>query len=197
MPVAPARAPVALGDAEAQLTDWRRLYQGFGIELGEVVIPERKSGLDRLIVVAAGLTNNQVYDWCSQKFGCWRYYNDLNSVKSERNPTKAYAIWIRERVEADEEHKSLSANQLKKQKVDGITLLERLLYELKYFAETGQHLDVQNWTLCSGSRYSDGGVPFVGWYSGSREMRVHWCRVVYAYDCLRARSVVSLPAQAG
>jgi hypothetical protein len=36
--------------------------------------------------------------------------------------------------------------------IRGHYLLERLLYELKYFAETGKHLDIDNLTLCSGSR---------------------------------------------
>ena len=185
---------VPLGDAEAQLAEWRALYQEYGTELGEISIPARQAGFDRLIVVAAGLTNNQVYDWCKAKFGCWRYQADLDSITHGRDTTKSYAIWIRERVEADEENKNLSANQLKKKKVNGITLLERLLYELKYFAETGKHLDISNWTLCSGSRHSDGLVPDVDWHSVDRKMSVRWYYPDSAHDSLRARSVVSLPA---
>lgn len=184
-------SPSALGIAEAQLAAWHTLYQERGIELGEILIPERKPCFDRLIVVAARLTNNQVYAWCEQKFGCWRYQGDLNTITSERSPKRAYAIWVRERVEADEELKNLSANQLEKKKVSGITLLERLLYELKYFAETGKHLDVENFTLCAGSRCSDGNVPRVGWRSGRREVGVSWCGPDRARDGLRARAVVS------
>jgi len=40
---------------------------------------------------------------------------------------------VRDRQEADEENKNLSANQLKEQQFQGMTLMERLLYELIYW----------------------------------------------------------------
>jgi hypothetical protein len=43
----------------------------------------------------------------------------------------------------------------------GIILLERMLLELMYYEQTGQHLDARGLTLCSGSRYLDGFVPSV------------------------------------
>jgi hypothetical protein len=41
----------------------------------------------------------------------------------------------------------------------GITLRERIIMEIQYFKETENHLDIKNWTICSGSRDSDGFVP--------------------------------------
>ncbi|MDP3901613.1 MAG: hypothetical protein Q8Q37_01385, partial [bacterium] len=65
-----------------------------------------------------------------------------------------------------------------------------LLYELKYFLETnGQHLDVMNWTLCAGSRGTDGGVPRVDW--DGAQLRVVWCNPESANGPLRARQAVS------
>ena len=70
-----------------------------------------------------------------------------------------------------------------------ITLLERLLFELKYFRESGKHLDIKNITLCSASRNTDGGVPGVDFYGS--EVRVGKCNPGYAHADLRAREVVS------
>src|SRR3990167_5339132 len=56
----------------------------------------------------------------------------------------------------------------------GITLRERLLMEILYFKETGNHLDIKGWTICSGSRGSDGGVPDVYWGSAYQRGNVYW-----------------------
>lgn len=50
----------------------------------------------------------------------------------------------------------------------GITLRERIIMELEYFKKTGQHLDIRNITLCSGSRWSDGNVPDANWGGSGR-----------------------------
>lgn len=69
----------------------------------------------------------------------------------------------------------------------GITLRERLLLEIAYFKETGDHLDINNWTLCSGSRSSDGSVPYVRWYPDDGEVRVYWYCSGDRYSRLRSR----------
>ena len=176
------------------LKNWADFYcKFFGIvpDFSGLKLPEGKLGFDRLIVVAKGLTLNQVYDVCVKDFPCWRYADDLDKAISHNDRSSsnsAYAIWIRNRVEADEELKNLSADQLKEQGIPGITLLEHLLYELKYWDETRKHLDVQNWTLCAGSRGSDGTVPRVDWRDS--KLRVGWCDSDSRFDGLRARAAV-------
>ncbi len=179
------------------LTGPREFYRKhFGIELGDVKIPEKtpkQAEFSRLIVVAEGLTNNQVYDACRKRFKCYRYSDDLNESvpTSERDPKNgSYAIWVRDPVEADEIHKNKSAEMIKKENLKTETLLERMLHELVYFSETGNHLDVNNWTLCSGSRYSDGNVPFADW--DDSRFRVSWTYVRDRCDGLRCREVISL-----
>jgi len=170
----------ALDDAAAQLVAWQKLYQdqfGLTCDFSSLVIPKRRKGFGRLIVVAQGITNEQVFQQCKKHFPCWKYTDrdlDVAVPTNDRTPKNgAYAIWVRDTVEADVVHKNRSANYLKKQRISGITLLERLLLELKYFLETGKHLDIQNWTLCSGSRRDGGGVPRVRWRGGG--LRVAWC----------------------
>ena len=151
------------------LADWQVFYRDvFGIEadFSNLTIPTKQAGFDRLLVLAQGMTPQRLYDKCKELFPSWKYTDDdLDKIVTSDRTAKdgAYAIWIRDRVEADEELKNLSANQLKQQNISGITLEEREIYELKFFKETGKHLDIQNWTLCSGSRCSDGYVPGAGW----------------------------------
>ena len=92
-------------------------------------------------------------------------------------------------MEADEKYKNLSANQIKGMNIKTETLAERLIHELKHFKETGKHLDIVNWTLCAGSRYSGEGVPYVRWFGGT--FGVGWVGSGDASDGLRSRQAVS------
>ena len=178
----------------AFLRDWQTLYrQEFGIEIdiSKIRIPKRVPGFNRLIVVAQGLTPEKIVSVLKGHMTVWKYADNLDTVKSDRKTDQPYAIWIRDRQEADEELKNKSANQLQQEGVNCITLEERLLYHLKYFLETGKHLDEKNWTLCAGSRDPDGGVPEVVWGPGGGVVGVGWCGPSVADSGLRARSVVS------
>lgn len=183
---------------QQQLKEWKDVYKKyFSLELGEVQVSGQPSGFDRLIVAHGDLAReerplNWVYSVCAKHFTCWRYTQDLDKsvTKNDREAKDGtYAIWVRDRVEADEENKNLSAKSLAEQKILGQTLLERLLHELKFWEETRKHLDVQNWTLCSGSRRSDGGVP--GVVFGGLEVFVYCCDPDGSGEVIRARSVSS------
>lgn len=184
-------------DTDGQLASWKVLLKelfDIEIDMASIKIPEQQVGFDRLIVVPKGLTLNQIIAVCRLQFDkVYCYSNDLNNsvAKNDRTNTETYAVWVCDRVEADEELKNLSANQIEEQGVTGITLMERLLQELKYFSETKKHLDVQNVTLCTGSRYSDGSVPYVHWITDYRRLSVGWCYADGSADSLRSRAVVS------
>lgn len=125
----------------------------------------------------------------------YSYYNDIDvSVpKNDRDANRdgSYAVSFKKNIEADPEFAGKSANDLARMEVKGITLLERLLLELAYFLQTNQHLDVQNVTLCSGSRLSDGDVPDVRWDADGRGLYVRWFNPSHSNSSLRARAVVS------
>lgn len=172
------------------VADWQNFYKNvFGIEVN-LQTPQKQKGFDRLIVVAKGMTPQLLYNKCEELFPCWKWTgNNLDKiVESERKADKDYAIWVRDRIEADEELKNLSANNLKEKNISCVTLEERLLYELKYFIETGGHLDIENVTLCTGSRYSDGSVPYVHWNDGL--LRVGWDHPGSRDGVLRSRRAV-------
>ncbi len=187
--------PLFTGDP---LVDWKSLYKkcfGFDVDFTGLKIPPKKDGFDRLIIVAKGISPNRAYKACEKLFTCYRYTDDLNGATEGRNEREAnqnYAIWVRDRQEADTENKSISADRLKEGGGTHITLVERMLYEMKYFLETGEHMDTnETYTMCAGSRNSDGDVPYVYWNRGYDEMYVRWYGRDRSDSRMRARSVVS------
>src|SRR3989344_8143116 len=178
-----------------QLEAWRKIYHDhFGIELGSVVIPAHRKGFDRLIVVAYGITTQQAYDICEKLFPCWKSTDrnlDEAIQTNDRMPTGGtYAFWVRDRIEADEELKNLSANDLSSQGIATETVLERELHEIVYFLETGgKHLDIKYTTLTAGSRSDGGDVPDAFWDDGEFGVDVDWCGPDDAGDGLRGRQV--------
>jgi len=118
--------------------------------------------------------------------------DDLDSgvPTNERTSEKGdYAIFVRDGIEPDTDLRNTSANQIAKKKLQTMTLLERLLLELFYFHFTGEHLDVNGWTICAGSRFSDGNVACVYWYSNGGEVLVGWCNTSFSDDDAGARAV--------
>jgi len=178
------------------ITEWQNFYRNvFGIkaDFTNLRIPEKSQGFDRLIIMAQGITPQRIYDKCAELFPVWKWTDEnLDKIVTSDRLAKndAYAVWVRDRVEADEELKNLSANDLKRQNIVGITLEERLVYELKYFKEAGKHLDINNVTLCSGSHYSDGYVPIVHWHAYGK-LHVNCYHPGNADGSLRARQAVS------
>ncbi len=187
-------APVSNDGQDASAREWTKFYRkvfGLEVDFSGVTIPDEQPGFGLVVVVAKGLTLNCVWSKCRELFPTYSYFgDDMDKVvtKNDRTSQTAYAKRFRDRVEADEELKNLSANQCAEQGIRGITLLERLLLELWYFSQIGEdHLDLQNITLCAGSRYG-GDVPSVDWYNG--RLKVGYCHPGYRGDDLRTRAAV-------
>ncbi len=185
------------GIIENYLTKWQKFYlEVFGIEadLSHIHIPAERPGFEWLVVRLQSMTPKRLFDKCRERFGIWKYTDtNLDEVITSERSTKdgSYAVWFRDRVEADEEMKNKSANDLKNEGIHGVTFEERLLMELFYHWKTGKHLDIKNVTLCSGSFDSDGFVPSVDWFDDYSWLYV--CRYLPA-DCdddLRSREAVS------
>jgi len=179
------------------LSDWQVFYsEVFGIQadFSTLKVPERHEGFDRLIVVAGGMTPENIFQKCQKLFLCAKGTGQSldDIIRSQRSSKEgAYAIWVRDTLEADRDLKKLSANDLEAQGITGITLEERLLYELKFFKETVQHLDRDSVTLCSGSRWIPAGVPSVSW--SAYQLAIDRYGVDSGGARLRARRVVCLP----
>lgn len=191
---APIQASVDITPADWR-EDWQKFYQevfGFQVDFSQVELKDNPGAFGWAVLVAQGLTLNQAWAKCRDRFPCNSDYgDDLDKAvpHNDRTSATAYAKRFRNRVEADEENKSKSANMLAKEQIQGNTLLERLLLGLWYNWRTGGgQLDLLNWTLCAGSRLHGGGVPCVCW--GGGQLRVGRCHPDDAGDGARARSAV-------
>lgn len=174
-------------------TEWEDFYRDIGIDcdLSQVVIPDDPGGFSRVLIVVAEVTPQWIYDKSNALFPCWKWTDgNLDEIIiSERiAKDRPYAIRVHDRVEADEELKNHSAYDIKDQMVYE-TFEERMVHELKFFKEKGEHLDRLNITLCAGSCYSFGYVPRVRWYEG--KLLVSRYRFDDRDDLVRPRVVVS------
>lgn len=180
------------------LTTWQKIYhEWFGMEIDisglqvpEIYNPEKHF----LVLVAKEASKNAVVEGMRKRFKVYLYTEDLdaNVTKNDRTPENGtYLVLFNRNIETDKEFKNMSADDLIKKGHQGITLLERLLLEILYYNKTEKHLDVENATLCAGSRGFDGSVPYVNWGSDGVGLVVGWCDSDYSYDGLRSRVVVS------
>lgn len=173
--------------------EWTRFYKevfGLDVDLTQAKILFT-DGSGWVIMIPQGLNLNQVWTKCGELFPTESYIgDDLSDVASDRTANDfTYAVAFRNRVEADVENRDKSANVLKRENAQSITLLERLLLELWYFWKTGGgHLDLLNVTLCAGSRDDDGSVLAVDW--SDNRLYVNYGGPGYALEYWRSRSAV-------
>ncbi len=185
--------------------EWAEFYQeefyrevfGLTVDLSEVKLPPETEGFGWTLAIAKELGDKplaRVLAVCGRLFPTRSYLGDdpdQSVLANDRDPRiiGSYAISVRDRVEADKENKDISANTVKSRNMVTMTMLERIVLELFYFWKTGNnHLDIQNWTLCSGSRYSRGDVPYCHWHDDW--FWVSWCYPGSAGGFLRVREAV-------
>ena len=177
---------------------WQEFYFKYFkivIDFSEVLIPEKPTdGPHELQFHAKGLTMNGVIAVMRSLFKVWTYQDDLDATVTinTRTSAQSYAIWVRTGVEPDQKYLGKSTRDADMDGKIGMTLLERLVLEVKYFVATGQHLDVKGVTLCTGSRYSGGSVPSVCWRAADAEVDVGAFSVDISYPTFGLRSAVSL-----
>lgn len=172
---------------------WEHLFEVFfgrKLDLSNLYVSPKPDYSCWAVLIPAGLTNNEVFDACTKTFKSWRYVDDLNTVVDVvKRPEGPYVVWVRDTVEADSDMANKSAADIETVGVNTLTLKERMMLELVYLDMTSKHLDLENWTLCAGSRGAGGGVPVCRWFGG--EFCVHGTCVDYRYSRLRARVAVS------
>lgn len=181
------------------LDEMTRFYKevfNLDCDFSKLRAPVSREGFNWLLVADHRVTTELAFQKCQERFAAWKYDDRSLDVaiptndRSEKD--RDYAIWLRDTVEVDEIHENKSANDLQTAGIKGITTRERLMLELWYeWKNRGQHLDSQNWTLCSGSRGDDGRVPNVRWRPSDRQLLVAWGYPVGRGGDLRCREVVS------
>lgn len=161
---------------EDVLAVWKTIYcEWFDMEIdiSNLQIPKNYNPKKHfLVLVDQNITMNAVVSAMRKRFSV-RLYDvenlDANVKKNDRNPLNGnYVILLKKKIEADKAF--LPADKLAQKRYKGITLLERLLLEVLYYNETGDHLDIHNITLCSGSRDTWNGNYAVDWGGKSLEV---------------------------
>ena len=177
------------------VAEWQKFYKehfGLDVDFSKIAIPQRPKGNWRLLLIAKGMTMNTAFGRCKKLFATWQYSDDLDAkiTQNARTSKEDYAVWVLDEVEPEKEYRGKSTRQADPDMKIGITVLERIIFELKYFSETGKHLDIKGATFCSGSRDSDGHVSYAGWYGG--RFRIRWDGLDGSYSYCGFRSAVSL-----
>jgi len=116
------------------------------------------------IIDSPNIKTSEIMQKCRDKFMIYSYYDDIELDKQFPPPKEETTRYFLKTQDTDEDLKNKSADDLKKESIDCITLRERLIMELQYFEETGNNLDLDTVTLCAGSRFADGSVPGVDCY---------------------------------
>lgn len=200
--------------SEAQiLQEWKAFYKihfNLDLNLSGVDIPPYREAYDRIIIIAGGITYEEIILAMRQEFEVLfanKYlpkYFDIH-IKSNRNNEETYAIRVKENNDSGEIQRTstgvekFSVDSIKVLIINNITLMERLIYELKYFDETMNHLDIETFTVCAGSffdRDSPELSPAVGWKTGRGSyfppfLFISECYSLFTLDGLYSRSVVS------
>jgi hypothetical protein len=170
------------------LDEWVQFYQEvFELEVNfsHLKIPKRLPGFTRLLVVAKGLTLKRMLEVSKKHYrvddspsGRYHYGDQETRGTHDRIPSEAYGVWVRDQVDPELKYKDFHPRLLKERGVRGISLLEHLLFHLKYFRETGQCLDSNKiGTLCFGSRDAYSCIPCVRahtYQTGKFELYIHY-----------------------
>jgi len=171
--------------------EWQKFYKnhfGWDVDFNQVIIPQMPTnGKWRLLFIPRGMTSDIAYNTAGRHFRCHKGGIDsLNKhfFKNARDTKNHYAIWVRDEVVPDKEYLGKSVEKIDSEGILGITLFERIIFEIKYFTEVGNHLDVEDSikesrTCCSGSRGGgDEPIPYVFW-EGKGDDAFDGCFLVY------------------
>ena len=205
----------ALASEDSIRVDWTKFYQeyfGLSVDLSNVSIPKDSTGeFIRVLFVPKGLIFEQIKEayhrqGLSLRTTGYDYttvipnqaWYDYCEFKNTREPDSiSYAIRCLDQQNADEEFCNRSYDQVKAGQADCMTVVERLIFGLKFYSETqGRHLDDDSvLTRCDGSLAFNGReVPCIGYvrFPGNKFISVEWQSPNDStYECIRPRRVIS------
>ncbi|MCC2630971.1 MAG: hypothetical protein K0S38_780 [Candidatus Paceibacter sp.] len=128
----------------------------------DIVIPNRREGHDRLLIIPEGFHLESMRCLCEQLFGTGvrarKNFSSQHEHKNERNPTETYAIWVSSSPSPD--LIGMSDDDLEAKNILSMTLIEGCINQVYHWYTTGQHL--QGFTVCAGSECDNGYIPCVG-----------------------------------
>ena len=188
-------------NTEVFIADWREFYrQAHSMRVNPPKrLPTVVSGFNWGVLVPKEMKPQRAYDMAASMFPCWKWCGDrsldevIDFTKEARTADRgSYAIWCEDSVEPPSRLANTSALQIAERRINTLTLTEALLlHQWFYWKSGGKHMDVKKTTSCPASRYSDGLVPGVYWFSDNGKLDVNLYYLDYASGSPRSREAVS------
>jgi hypothetical protein len=135
------------------LDEWVQFYRNafqLDVNFSTLKIPKRRPGFTRLLVVAKGLTLKRIIETSQKHYsldasptGRYFYGDEETRGTHERVPSESYAVWVRDQVDPDLKYRDVPPRLLKAREVQGITLLEHLLFHLTILQRNRRALEKQ------------------------------------------------------
>lgn len=186
------RNPFIVTNERAQWQAFYKRYFGLNVDFKDVVIPPLVSPgyFERMIIIPKGLQISKVIKVLVKNFECnlGLLHIKPETLIEERTTKTSYAIRLHDSQEADLEEKNCPCQKYNSQEL--ITLTERLIFELKYFDETGNHLDLSSATICGASHNNYDYIPEVSYRS--EVLTLTWCHEDTAEESKRVRRIISV-----
>lgn len=156
-------------------------------DFSRVIVPDHIEGLDWLMAIS-DITLNEAVGLCREYYPCRSFTDDLDSVFPTHARSAAngpYINWTIESYDLPPEYCGRPLSHWAAKGLAGMTLLERVLLDLKVFLETRRvrHFDQNSVTLCIGSRGLSGGriiCPTVTWSGDEMFIGSNFDERVYA-----------------
>jgi hypothetical protein len=169
---------------------WVEFYKTFGltIDLADYQLPDNLNLAEGKnywsIVVPPGFNPQKAFDIRKQ---LTKTYEWVSVSKMVDIYPRVPASVIAANQNAISEYSNMSCAVSMEQSIWGTTLTEGLLIDGRVFKDSGVHLDVQGWTLHTGSRSLGGGVPYSCWNPGNVRLKVGDDGLDYAFPGLSLR----------
>ncbi len=178
--------------------EWEKFYsEHFGIEedFFEVQIPPKPTtGSWRLIFIPQSLGLQNVIHQMEKHYKILFENTDIVGIQvlftDTRSSQMTYAVWVQAGSVPDPQYWSKTTHEVDPNGISGVTLMERLIFEFKYFLTTGEHLDERSMTFCTGSRSADS-IVCVRWNEFDGHLLVKSCLMTAAFHRCGIRKVVT------
>lgn len=185
---------------ESEIATNVRLWKDLGLTEEEARkaiedLPE-KEGFDGYLVIKGGVKPSEIATKLKERFPFWSVYSkeEMDAFEMPRSSDEAYAIAFRYQQEPEGLGKDAkSAEEWEKTSDSFMNPVERMLLDIRWHAENGNHLDEKNVTFCPGSRARGGDVPRLCFdpYRGDGKVCLSSCHVDLRNPSLGVRRVVS------
>lgn len=144
-----------------------------------------------LVLGVPSISCNQLWKLWQSMFPCTSPFGDfLDQEIAEGGTVKnPYLFRLYNSVEPDLETLGLSGSELRRKRINAISLPEFMIAEMFHFKATrGGHLNLSHSTLCAGTQFRDGTIPEVRFEN--RCVVIDWVKPTHADSKLGTRLVV-------